>query len=252
MKNNTRKLLLFLYPKLKERYALPLSSLELICPDLTNSGRLSLVKLLEKRGWVLLLNQPDKQKTISLTSLGRAALEREIPLLLPKNSDELKRWTGVLFCQSSKRDPEFRNLRRLIINNGGLALSRGMYLFAGGLPVKLQNVVSSLYEQQISIFTIDEWIFGKDPALLFDKSGLARIVDLYSSVSKEADELLSISDNNKSLNNKRKKQIESLIQRLYDNSLEDCALVQRFYPDMFPIGVVLEKVQKLLLIINFD
>lgn len=252
MKNNTRKLLLFLYPKLKDRYALPLSSLDIICPDLTNTGRLSLVRLLERRGWVLLLNQPDKQQTISLTSLGRAALEREIPLLLPKNSNELQRWTGVLFCQSSKRDPEFRNLRRLIINNGGLALSRGMYLFAGSLPVKLQSVVSSLYEQQISIFTIDEWIFGKDPALLFDKSGLARIVDLYSSVSKEADELLSSLESKKGLNNKRKQQIESLLQRLYENTLEDNALVHRFYPDVLPMRQVLEKVQKLLLITNYD
>ena len=247
MKNNTRKLLLYLYPNTKERLAIPIESLELASPELTTSGRASLLRLLEKRGWVLSLNQPNKSALLSLTSLGKAALEREIPVLFRKNSKDTEIWTAILFCVSSKSDPQFRNLRRLILANGGVALSRGMYIFSGDIPMKLQSTVSSLYSQQVSIFTISEWIFGKDPSLLFDKSGLARVIDIYSSISKEVDELLSILYSEKGLNNKRKLQISTVLERMYRNVLEDSPMVHRFYPDTVPMVTILQKIQRLII-----
>lgn len=247
MKNNTRKLLLFLYPNTKERLALPVESLELICSELTASGRQSLLRLLEKRGWILSLLQPNGSLLISLTSLGKAALEREFPVLFTKISKDSEIWTAILFCVSSKSDPQFRNLRRMILSNGGLALTRGMYVFSGSLPIRLQTTISSLYGQQVSIFTISEWIFGKDPSLLFDKSGLARVVEIYSSISKEVDELLSILYSEKGLNNKRKQQISTVLERAYRNVLEDSAMVHRFYPDAVPMVTILQKIQSLIL-----
>ena len=247
MKKNTRKLLLYLYPKSKERFVLPVTVLETICHDTTISGRLSLLRVLEKRGWLLLLEQPDNQTAMSLTSLGRAALEREFSVLLKENNKDSELWTAILFCQSSKRDPQFRNLRRIIISSGGIAVSRGMYIYAGGIPAKIQGTITSIYDQQVSIFTIDQWIFGKDPSLLFDKSGLARIIDLYSSISKEADQLLDILLSEKRLNNKQKDQLASASERLYSTVLEDSTLVHRFYPDAVPLHSVLQKIQQLLL-----
>lgn len=246
MKKTTRKLLLCLSSSTRDNSQIPSDAMAMICPELSYSGQISLIRLLQERGWILSLQHPDKRSTLSLTTLGRAALEREFPVLSTAKHDESKVWTAILFCQSSKQDPQFRNLRRTVLEAGAVSVSRGMYLFAGSLPPRVEEVVVKLYKQQVSVFVISQWLFGKDPGNLFSDSGLTQVISAYSGVSKELDELLNIYDSEKSLNNKRMKQISTLIDRTLAALLEDSPLVRRFFPDSITIHSLVPKIQHLL------
>lgn len=249
MKNTTRKLLLCLYQSDSSgarRVQIPGEAIDIICPGLSRSGRKSLLRLLVRRGWVLQLPQTDGGVLLSLTGIGKTALEAKIPALRPNSQVNGRTWTAILFCQSSKRDPQFRNLRRIIVTAGGTALSRGMYLFPGKVPNTVSGLVSALYQKNVSMFTIGQWLFGKDPDNLVNSIELKQAIDTFSSVSKEASELLSILESENSLNSKRKRQLSSLVDRLQQAVESELFLSPSYLPEEIDLQKPIIIVQTIL------
>lgn len=217
MKKNTRKLLLFLYSPNGTGEYLKVSSLPFLFPNLTQHGRVSLTQLLTTRGWLVKDTDSQGEQRIQLSILGKAIVESEFPFLsIGEARDAQATWKIVIFLDSIERDPEFRNLRRTLLQRGWIQIARGVYGFRGEIQMELKNTLQKIYGQSISVFTIGKWLFGKDPAVLSGRNHSNSIIQQYSGISKELMELLNIFEVEKRLNNKRKAQLTGLTDRLYE------------------------------------
>lgn len=248
MKKTTQKLLLCLYQNQQsdqKRVQISHRALDLIHYQLTKSGRKSLLYLLIKKGWVLAIPEQNDCLNLSLTNMGRTALEAKIPAL-KAIGDQRNKWTAILFCKSIKQDPQFRNLRRVMVKEGAIALTRGMYMFPSIVPTEVDSLVKSLYQKSISMFTIGQWLFGKNPDDLVNLMQIKQVVDTYSSISKEATELLGIIDTENGLNNKRKQQVSLLIDRLHLAFDSDLTATTSYLPDIAILTKPLQLIQQLL------
>ena len=246
MKNTSKKLLLALMTNAEMPFVkLSLPAVELLLPELTTEGRRSLFYLLEKKLLIQSIKLTDSTFYTSTPS-AREAIKALFPSLnLPKQVVKPIS-TVIVFKSAPKGDPQFRYLRNKILTEGGVVMSRGVYLITGFLKPTLTNTLESLYKDSIYLFTVGSWLLGTEQPIIDEYTGLSEIISSYSSISSELDHLLAVRDPQKGLNDKFKTELSKIYVRWFDTISVDTGISALYFPNL-PTGKdLLVKLQTLL------
>lgn len=228
MKQNTKKLLLWLYPvAISQARMVLVSELRIILPELKQSGFRSLLNLLKNQQY---LSLDQESQLVSLTSHGKNALEAQFPVL----TDFTERWKGewqlVTFIEAPRSDQQFRYLRQYLLTNRCGQLARGAYLFPGQLPTAVTAVLQRLYVGKVLVTGLGSWIFGDQALVIGTAFGLTDLKSGYSGISKEIDQLLKQQHQQKSIEDKHKMMITMVFNRLIELLATDLGLLQWYFP----------------------
>ncbi|MEA2056740.1 MAG: hypothetical protein U9O78_03490, partial [Patescibacteria group bacterium] len=215
MKDTSKRLLLWIYPiDGSEKRNIPVLHLKWLLNDLTQSGRRSLVRLLEKKQLIFTDSIFDESR-LSISSYGKSYLEAEFPVLRRIDDEWTGTWSVVVFMSAPKQDPRFRYLRTQLIKHNVFSLKRGVYLYPGDLPAEIFSILKEMYRSAVTVFQTDRWIFGDEQMVIGQAIDLRDRADVYSGISTEIERLIIKNHSDNSLSDKHKKQIFSIFNRLY-------------------------------------
>ncbi|MBT3249410.1 MAG: hypothetical protein HN846_03210 [Candidatus Pacebacteria bacterium] len=240
MKQNTQKLLTWLYwPASDEPHSIDYQQLELILPEMTAGGRRSLIHYLIKK--LLIRSERIDDKThISLTSHGADALLAQFQVFNQSWQEWQGEWSVLIFRSGPKGDPHFRYLRQLLLDEHAFSLSRGVYLYPGELPPQIANTIKKMYVGSVIVVVTHQWSFGDERSIVNQQYMLLDLLEVYSGISREINQLLELKNNKKGLTKKSRLQIYSVFDRLFNVLSQDPGFLQYYYSDV-PTAVVLLK-----------
>ena len=184
MKDNSKKILIFLYPTTREDRWLALSSLRQVIPDLTDAGFKSLLFLLEKKQF-LKIDKTTNQFRYALSSYAKSSLEAEFPALLQGDDKDKEDWKIIVFLESPKTDKNFRYLRNFLTKNKAIALTRAVFLYLGKLSELIEKELNSSYRNSVVVMELGRWLIGDEFTIMGQKAGLNDLFNLYSGISNE-------------------------------------------------------------------
>lgn len=246
MKQNTQKLLTWLYSPVEERsYAVDYRQLALILPDMTSGGRRSLVHYLTQK--LLIRTERMSDKTlISLTPHGIDALVAQFPAFNEIHQQWQGQWSILIFRSGPKGDPHFRYLRQLLLDNHAFSLSRGVYLYPGELPEQVINVCKKMYVGAVVIVATHQWSFGDERRIINQHYLLSDLAEVYSGVSKEINQLLELKNNQKRLTKKSRLQIYSVFNRLFNILSQDPGFLHYYHPHVLTAPMLLKQLHSIM------
>ena len=244
MKTNTQKLLTWLYSPPNQSHSIDYQQLELVLPEMTPGGRRSLVHYLTQK-LLIRTERINDQTNISLTSHGVAALVAQFPAFNQARQQWQGEWSVLIFQRGPKGDPHFRYLRQLLLDNHAFSLSRGVYLYPGALPSQVTNVCQEMYVGSVTVVAASNWLFGDERSLVNEQYLLLDLVEIYSGISKEINQLLELKNNQKRLTKKARLQIYSVFDRLFNVLAQDPGFLNYYYPDTSSAAVLLTQLHSI-------
>ena len=243
MKDNSKKILLFLYSGNNEERWLTSSGIRVILPDLTDAGYKSLLFLLEKKQF-LKVDKTTEEFRYSLSSYGKSFLEDKFPALLAKSDKEQEAWKIIIFLDSPKTDKNFRYLRSFLSKNKAISLTRGVFLYPGNLSELIKKELESSYRNAVVVMELGNWLIGDEFTIMGQKAGLDDLFSLYSGISKELESLIIILSEKNSANDGQKKQLFSVFNRFVEAVSADNTLLFYYFPQVETVLTLLQKLQK--------
>jgi len=235
MKENAQRILSWLYPPGKTARWVKTAELAMIAPDLTPGGLQSTLSFLQAKKRIR-LEKVENQPLASVTTHGMRALEGQIPVFLPARREWKGQWQGVFFLEAPKQDNHFRFLRRILLNNHALPVTRGMFLYPGELPDRISFELHNTYEGCVMVVQLKDWLFGEEQEIIGSSLGLTDLAETYSGISKEIDSLLTEEVSLIVFTDQAKLRFFSVFDRLYSALKLDYGL-QHFYFPQVPNGV---------------
>lgn len=247
MKQTTQKLLLMLHyaPEKEPLVALTAEQLLHSAPELSPSGFRSLLYGAVQNKYISKESAGQGNYYVS-TDLGRRMTEASFPALSKRFESWSGEWSCMVFLEAHKGDPQFRYLRKLLLEKGAVALSRGVYLSAGEFDRRVQSEVETLYYRSVVVFTIQEWQIGSERPIVIDSLGLDSVAAGYSGISSEIAKLLSKNRNESKLNNQSKDHYANLIDRFSALLLADPGFTTRYFPGLNSPQNLLHQLQELI------
>lgn len=243
MKQNSQKILAWLYPVTDGSFSMAQDDLQLLLPEMTPGGRRSLLHYL--RGKHLLRSERLENKTyISLTSHGKALSAAEFRPFGNELSDWSGVWAVVIFLSPPKSDEGFRYLRQTLLENHFVSLSRGVYLYPGSIPQGVESLLQELYVGAVSVLEAQKWLFGDEREFINEKYALNDLAEVYSGISREINQLLNTESQQKGLIEKESKQIYSVFERLFAVLGNDPGLMKYYYPQVPTAKTLLQRLQR--------
>lgn len=247
MKKNTQKLLLSLYSSIDslpstlrtkdeslinrkfegiteskslESARIKISNISHLTPDLSDGGRRSLLHVLKKGG---LINSERVLGTtsIGITQHGIKAIEDHFPALSSRWDDWLGDWDCIVFVKAPKSDKQFRYLRTLLVNEGFISISRGVFISPFSAPSKVLQECNDLYRDSIMMFSVGKWKIASLRSFIIEKYGLIDVVEAYSGISNDVTRLLTSMNKDKRLMSRYKTELNLVFDRLIDVLNED-------------------------------
>jgi len=246
MKQNTQKLLTWLYSSAEKRsYVINYRQLKLILPDMTAGGRRSLVHYLTKK-LLIRTERINDQIHISLTSHGIDALVAQFPVFNEAWQQWQGEWSVLIFRSGPKGDLHFRYLRQLLLDNHAFSLSRGVYLYPGMLPNQVVSVLKEMYVGAVVVVVTNQWSFGDERNIVNRHDLLLDLVEVYSGISKEINQLLVLKNNQKRLTKKARLQVYSVFDRLFNVLGQDPGFLQYYYPNLLTVAALLNQLHSMV------
>ncbi|HYD34821.1 MAG TPA: hypothetical protein VD999_02030 [Vitreimonas sp.] len=249
MKSTSKKLLLALYSPKENPNLVPITTWSLLVPEITAPGFRSVLHLLTKEG-LIIIEKTDLGPCVKLGLHGKHIVESLFPALQPHWLTWQGEWSCMLFLQPPKSDPNFRYLRRLLIEHTAISLSRGAYLYPGEFPSRVLQESKLLYGNAIVIFKIASWEVGDQQLLLDRLIGLQTLKNGYSGVSRDVRTLIENCKNKKELTGKQKEQIALIYDRFYFLFNEDVGLAASSVSQEESPIAILSKWRELLILIG--
>lgn len=244
MKKNSLKLLVCLYTDSDSQFSLAQSVLHYLLPDISESGRRSLSYLLEQRHYIY-THSSQGTSVLTATEAARATVRSQFPSLRNDWDSWEGDWSLLLFLQSSEVDPQFRNLRRVLVQEHAYPLKSGVYITPGNFTPKVIAMVESLYGTSVLIGSLKSWSHGFEPAVLFNDLGIFGIMDIYSGISKEVNQLLRSAFASNSLSNKEKKRLFLVFDQYIENLLVDPGFIGYYFSHSISSIQLLKQFQQL-------
>lgn len=259
MKKNTQKLLLALYSNSNALSAkirtksedgnklviasggrIKLSNLNIVLSNLTEGGKRSLLHFLKKSS---LINSERVLGTTSvgITQHGIKALEDQFPALSPKWDAWEGSWDCLVFVKAPKTDMQFRYLRGLLVSEGAIPISRGVYTSPFSFSEKVTLECEQLYRDSILLFSVGSWKIASFRSLIIEKYGLLDTVESYSGISSDVSRLLTSLDTNKRLTNRHKIELNLVYDRLIDILIEDPGFCGHYFNEVPNVKEMLSK-----------
>ena len=232
MKKSTQKILLALYTDTGEvKRRVHLSNLQLLVPELSDGGFRSLLFVLRQQG-IIVTQKMLGVSSVSITHHGTVQLEAEFPALSHQWDSWQGKWEILVFLDSPKFDNQFRYLRNLLISEGALLISRGVYLCPGGFSQTIQNEYEDRYRSHVLVFSVDTWKSVAESIFVTEKYGLLDVAESYSGISREVDRLINTCVSKKGLINRSKIDINLVYDRIRVILLEDPGFCTFYYSEV--------------------
>lgn len=247
MKKTSQRLLACMYSRNEPTPSLNSKQLPLVLPDLSDSGRRSLIHWLEKSGLISSERLPFGRQLV-ITNLGRRSVEAIFPALLPKWDSWQGQWSLLLFLKPPVGDKGFRFLRTQVLLDNAFALSRGTYIKPGEFSSQFKALCERLYARSVMLMRVNEIEVGSIRPIAVKEYSLDELSILYSGLSKDIDALLSNVGEQKRLSTKQKQQIYHQIERFVTVLSEDPGITKYYFPESARPQTLLEKLQKLLML----
>ncbi len=246
MKKNTQKILLSLYSEIGTlKYRVPTSNLECVVPELSAGGFRSLLHVLKKQG-VITSQRVLGVTTVSITQYGMTLLESEFPALSSKWDEWTGQWSCLVFMESPFFDKQFRYLRKLLLSEGALAISRGVYISPGGFSDVVIKECKASYFSSVLIFSVADWKIAADSSFIIEKYGLLDIAENYSGISSDVTRLLKNTLDKKGLTDRQKENIHLVYDRLIDILLEDPGFCTFYFREVESIKTLLSRLNSVI------
>jgi len=217
-----------------------LSNLNIVLYDLTEGGKRSLLHFLKQRG---LINSERVLGTtsIGITPHGIKALEDQFPALSPKWDAWQGNWDCLVFVKAPKTDKQFRYLRGLLVAEGAVSISRGVYAAPFSFSEKVTQECEQLYQDSILLFSVGSWKIASLRSLIIEKYGLLDTVESYSGISNDISRLLTSLDTNKRLTDRHKTELNLVYDRLIDILTEDPGFCGYYFNEIPNVKEMLSK-----------
>jgi DNA-binding transcriptional regulator PaaX len=230
MKQSTKVLLSWLYtPDERAPRVLLQSEFEWLLPEMTSAGRRSFLHYLNAQR--LIHREPSELGwRYAITQFGSKALKAEFPALSEEWQTWQGEWSGLVFKHSPPSDPQFRYLRTVLIEAGAQALARGVFIFPGQFPSRVLELCESLYIDSIVIFAFSQWLFGDERSTITELFNLQDLISLYSGISKESSNLLSVFNSEKGSKDQSKRRFKDLFYRFLTVLEQTPGLFHHYYP----------------------
>jgi DNA-binding transcriptional regulator PaaX len=229
MKDNSLRILTWLYPKDNQSRWVDVEELALFLPNMTPAGLQSSLFFLQQKKQ-LVLEKIDLVQAVSITSHGKKSLEKAIPAFSQQRRQWRGEWWAIVFLQAPKHDKNFRFLRRVLLAEHSLPLTRGIFLFPGQLSEKISYELRNSYEGNVMVAPFKNWTFGDDKEIIGSILEMSDLANSYSSISKEITSLLEKETNIKGLSDQSKIAISSVFDRLYNSLKNDFGILHEYYP----------------------
>jgi hypothetical protein len=230
MKKNTFKLLSLLQSETAGELLVSTKHLPWLWSDLTPAGQRSLLRHIKTKGLINLEPNQVGETALFISQLGQQYLSQRIPVFSRHTSPWGGEWVMLVFGQAPNGDAQFRYLRQLILNSGGIQVSRGSYLLAWPVIDSLWWELQQRYLSAVVVVKVEKWIIGEERALIVDGLGLTDLAAAYSGISNEISELLSKRYHFPSLNHSKKTALFSVFDRLITLIQKDQGLLQHYFP----------------------
>lgn len=240
MRENTKKILLSMYPSTGEAVWCTFAQLHTWVPGLSKAGLQSALFLLDKQE-LLRIDKATTQWRYSLSSHGISQLETLFPALSDRTRQQ--QWLLLIFLQAPKHDHNFRYLRNYLVQNQAVALTRAVYLVPSSLLERLKTELTGSYKNEVLLLEVGEWLFGDDYKVIGQKANLTDLHNLYSSISKELDRLTDIEVTQKILTQQEKDSFFSAFNRFLSVLAQDQSLLLRYFPDIEDAKAMLARFQ---------
>lgn len=246
MRENTKKLLLFLYPTQDQVWWLTFTQLHRLLPQLSVAGLRSALFLLDKREF-LRIDRTGSEWRYALSSHGQSFVAGLFPVFSVTTKQDLA-WLLLVFLQAPSSDRNFRFLRSHLLNNQGIQLTRGVYLLPEISVDKVQEELRHSYKNSVLLLRVGEWLFGDDYKIIGQKAGLSDLASVYSSISRELDRLISVKLQKKTFTQQENSTFHSALDRFLSTLDQDQSILLRYFPDVASPKQLLAAFQKLLLL----
>ncbi|MCB9813503.1 MAG: hypothetical protein H6772_03790 [Pseudomonadales bacterium] len=247
MKKNTQKILLSLYsPSNTTNHRIKLRGIDLIVPDLTDGGRRSLIHVLKTNGMIN-VERVLGVTSVNITQYGNKQLEVEFPALSSKWDQWQGNWDCLAFVKAPKSDKQFRYLRKLLVSEGAISISRGVYISPNGFSNKVVSECNELYRESILMFSVGEWKIASLRNLIVEKYGLLDFVETYSGISNDVNRLLTMVNSKNSLIESYKLDINLAYDRLRDMLKEDPGFCHYYFNEIPKIKSILKDLNSIIL-----
>jgi hypothetical protein len=245
MRENSKKILLFLFPSAGEAVWLTFTQLQRVVPKLSRAGLLSTLFLLDKKD-LLRIDKTASEWRYGLSSHGVSRLKALFPALSLINASKQPSWVMLVFLSSPKADQNFRYLRNYLGQNQAVALTRAVYLLPRHLVQQVTPELEKTYKNAVLLVEIGEWLFGDDFKIIGQRAGLVDLFELYSSLSREIDRLTGVKTANKTFTQQENSDFFSALDRFLNLLVQDTALINLYFPEVVSPLNLLGKLQKLL------
>ncbi len=245
MKENSKRILLFLYPSENELVWLNFQQLHQLVPVLSQTGLQSSLFLLDKKDF-LRIDKTQAEWRYGLSSYGKSYLGDLFPALLADHDKWQGDWSIIVFLEAPITDKNFRYLRSYLTQNKAISLTRAVYLLPGLLTEKIQLELQKTYKNAALVLKVSEWLFGDDFKIIGQKAQLNDHFELYSSISKEVDRLIRIKAENKTFTQQENSNFFSALDRFLSVLVADEAILSYYFPEVEGVKKILAKFQKCL------
>lgn len=248
MKQNTLQILLWLYPvnfsndPLQAQRLVETQELKIVLPDINEASLRSLLFLLTKNGLVENLNIESK-KYLHITKEGISQLEAQFPALKLARQT-ISHWTVLIFLEPPKTDPNFRYLRRFLLDKKLIQLTRGVYLSALSLDNQIMSLLEKLYKNNILVLETEKILLSDVSRVIGSKINLSDAIRVLSGISKEIDALTGFKSIQKGFSDKQKIQFASIFSRLSSAIEQGYCLEKYFFPQVSSTLELLGKLKK--------
>lgn len=249
MKKNSQQVLLSLYYKQPPVPQIAEQVMYSLFPSLTQSGQRSLLHHLEKEGYVR-AHQIEANRFFSITEAGRSAVVAHFPVFSQEMDTWQGEWSILLFLKSSSSDPQFRNLRRILLKEHSYQIKRGVYVTPAKFSTNTLSLCETLYRNSVVIGTVSSWDFGFELQSVFKDLALFDINQVYSGISGEVNSLLRLFLQNKTPSEIEKKQLISVFYRYSDNLSQDPGFLRYYFPKLIDPYVLLGRFQQLFSLVE--
>ncbi len=217
-----------------------LSNLNIVLSDLTEGGKRSLLHVLKRSG---LINSERVLGTtsIGITQHGIKALEDQFPALSSKWDEWQGSWDCLVFVKAPKSDKQFRYLRALLVAEGAVSISRGVYASPFSFSEKVTQECEQMYRDSILMFSVGKWKIASLRSLIIDKYGLLDAVESYSGISDDVSRLLTTLHTDKRFTDRHKIDLNLVYDRLIDILMEDPGFCGHYFDEVPNVKEILSK-----------
>jgi len=152
----------------------------------------------------------------------------------------------LVFMDSPSFDKQFRYLRKLLLSEGALAISRGVYISPGGFSQVVIKECQTSYISNVLVFSVGDWKIAAESSFIIEKYGLLDVAETYSGVSNDVTRLIKSDDGEIRLTDSQKISLNLVYDRLVEVLLEDPGFCTFYFKEVENIKNIVLRLNSLI------